>query len=190
MMLSGATLGARSRLVREPERTRADGLQETFDMFFARERDAVLGLAFALIGDRAVAEEVAQEAFLEAFRKWDRIAGYDEPGAWVRRVVANMSVSTFRRRRGELRMLTRLVAGQDRVVPELSPATLAFWQAVRALPKRQAQVTALFYLEDRPIADIALVLQMAEGTVKKHLHDGRKTLVKTLDLDEVNDEPR
>jgi RNA polymerase sigma-70 factor, ECF subfamily len=150
----------------------------------------VLGLAFALIGDRAVAEDVVQDAFLEAFRKWDRIASFDQPGAWVRRVVANMSVSTFRRRRSELRMLTQLEARQDRVVPDLSPATLAFWQAVRALPKRQAQVTALFYLEDRPIAEIAQILQMAEGTVKKHLHDGRKTLVRTLDLDEVNHEPR
>jgi RNA polymerase sigma-70 factor, ECF subfamily len=100
--------------------------------------------------------------------------------------VANMSVSAFRRRRSELRMLTQLGARQERVVPDLSPSTLAFWRAVRALPKRQAQVAALFYLEDRPIAEIAQILQMAEGTVKKHLHDGRKTLVRTLDLDEVD----
>jgi RNA polymerase sigma-70 factor, ECF subfamily len=189
-MLSAATMGARSRLVREPEYSRAEGLHETFDSFFALERDPVLGLAFALTGDRAVAEDLVQDAFLEAFRKWDRIAGFDQPGAWVRRVVANMSVSAFRRRRSELRMLTQLGARQDRVVPDLSPSTLAFWQAVRALPKRQAQVTALFYLEDRPIVEIAQILQMAEGTVKKHLHDGRKTLVRILDLDEVNREPR
>lgn len=189
-MPSATTVGARSRLVREPEQSQADGLHETFDVFFALERDPVLGLAFALIGDRAVAEDVVQDAFLEAFRKWDRIAGFDQPGAWVRRVVANMSVSTFRRRRSELRMLTKLGARQNHVVPDLSPSTLAFWQAVRALPKRQAQVTALFYVEDRPIAEIAEILQMAEGTVKKHLHDGRKTLARTLELDEVNDERR
>ncbi|MGE5460415.1 MAG: RNA polymerase sigma factor [Solirubrobacterales bacterium] len=176
--------------MREPEQSQADGLHETFDVFFALERDPVLGLAFALIGDRAVAEDVVQDAFLEAFRKWDRIGGFDQPGAWVRRVVANMSVSTFRRRRSELRMLTKLGARQNHVLPDLSPSTLAFWQAVRALPKRQAQVTALFYVEDRPIAEIAEILQMAEGTVKKHLHDGRKTLARTLELDEVNDERR
>lgn len=189
-MPSATTVGARSRLVREPEQSQADGLHETFDVFFALERDPVLGLAFALIGDRSVAEEIVQDAFLEAFRKWDRIAGFDQPGAWVRRVVANMSVSTFRRRRSELRMLTKLGARQNHVVPDLSPSTLAFWQAVRALPRRQAQVAALFYLEDRPIAEIAEILQMAEGTVKKHLHDGRKALARTLELDEVNDERR
>ena len=188
-MLSRTTLGARSRLVREPEHPRAERPSQSFDAFFADERDAVLGLAFALTGDRAAAEDIVQDAFLEAFRKWDRIAGYDQPGAWVRRVVANMSVSAFRRRGRELRTLTRLMARHDRVVPDLSPSTLAFWQAVRALPKRQAQVAALFYLEDRPIAEIASILQIAEGTVKKHLFDGRRALARTLDLDEVTDEP-
>ena len=176
--------------MRKPEHSQADGLHETFDTFFALERGPVLGLAFALIGDRAVAEDLVQDAFLEAFRKWDRIGDFDQPGAWVRRVVANMSVSTFRRRRSELRMLTKLGARQDHVVPDVSPSTLAFWQAVRALPKRQAQATALFYLEDRPIAEIADILQMAEGTVKKHLYDARQTLARMLDLDEVNDEGR
>jgi DNA-directed RNA polymerase specialized sigma24 family protein len=48
----------------------------------------------------------------------------------------------------------------------------------------------LFYLEDRPIAEVAQILKMAEGTVKKHLHDGRKALAQKLDVEEVNDEPR
>jgi RNA polymerase sigma factor (sigma-70 family) len=162
-MLSEATPWREERALREHEHTHVDRLPETFDVFFARERDAVLGLAFALTGDRGVAEDIVQDAFLEAFWKWDRIAMYDRPGAWVRRVVANMSVSSFRRRRGELRMLTQLMSRQDRVVPELSPSTLAFWLAVRALPKRQAQVAALFYLEDRPIAEIASILEMGGG---------------------------
>ena len=174
----------------EPQQVGPQKPPEPFDEFFSRERDAVLGLAFALTGDRAVAEDIVQDAFLEAYRKWDRIGSYDQPNAWVRRVVANMSVSTFRRRRGEIRMLTHLEARQPRVVPELSSSTLAFWLAVRSLPKRQAQVAALFYLEDRPIAEVADILRMAEGTVKKHLHDGRKALARKLDLDEVTDEPR
>jgi RNA polymerase sigma-70 factor, ECF subfamily len=183
-------MGARSRLVREPKHTQVEHLPDTFDAFFSHERDAALGLAFALTGDRATAEDVVQDAFLEAFRKWDRIEAYDQPGAWLRRVIANMSVSRFRIRRSELRMLTRLATVQNQVVPELSPSTVAFWQAVRTLPKRQAQVATLFYLEDRPVAEIALILEMAEGTVKKHLHDGRKRLARTLDLDEVTDERR
>jgi RNA polymerase sigma-70 factor, ECF subfamily len=189
-MLSPPTASARSRLVHQPERPGAGGPPEIFDEFFARERDAVLGLAFALTGDRGAAEDIVQDAFLDAYRKWDRIGTYDQPEAWVRRVVANMSVSAFRRRRGELRMLTQLGARRERVVPEISASTLAFWQAVRSLPKRQAQVAALFYLEDRPITEVARILQMAEGTVKKHLHDARRALAHELDIGEVSDEPR
>ena len=86
-------------------------------------------------------------------------------------------------------MLVQLSTREPQVVPEISSSTLAFWQAVRSLPKRQAQTAALFYLEDRPITEVARILDMAEGTVKKHLHDARKTLVEKLDVTEVHDEP-
>ena len=55
-----------------------------------------------------------------------------------------------------------------------------FWAAVRSLPRRQAQVVALFYLEDRAIADVAAILDMSPGTVKRHLHDGRRKLARRL----------
>ena len=53
----------------------------------------MIGLAYALSGSRAAAEDLAQEAFLAAHKSWDKVGGYEKPEAWVRRVVANMSVS-------------------------------------------------------------------------------------------------
>ena len=70
---------------------------ETFEDFYVREFAAIVGLAYALSGSRSGAEDLAQEAFLAAHRTWDRVGGYEEPGAWVRRVVANLAVSAFRR---------------------------------------------------------------------------------------------
>ena len=58
----------------------------------------------------------------------------------------------------------------------------AFWEAVRRLPKRQAQCVALHYLEDRPIAEIAALLEIAEATVRGYLHHGRAALAVSLDL--------
>jgi RNA polymerase sigma-70 factor (ECF subfamily) len=69
-------------------------------------------------------------------------------------------------------------------MPELSADDAEFWRAVRSLPRRQAQVIALHYLEDRPVAEIAQILGTAEGTVKRHLHDGRQTLARRLRLEE------
>jgi RNA polymerase sigma-70 factor, ECF subfamily len=59
---------------------------------------------------------------------------------------------------------------------------------VRALPQRQAQAVALYYLEDRSIAQTAVVLDCAEGTVRAHLVKARRTLARRLRL-EVGEEP-
>jgi RNA polymerase sigma-70 factor, ECF subfamily len=157
---------------------------ERFDDFYRREFSAVVGLAYALSGNRWVAEDLAQESFLVAHRDWDHVGTYDDPGAWVRRVVTNLSVSALRRRMIEAKALTRLALGHVWVIPDLEPSEERFWGAVRSLPRRQSQVVALHYLEDRPVSEIADILGIAPGTVKKHLYDGRQTLARLLEVEE------
>jgi RNA polymerase sigma-70 factor (ECF subfamily) len=156
----------------------------TFDDFYRREFPAVVGLAYALSGNRWVAEDLAQESFLVAHREWERVGAYEDPGAWVRRVVTNFAVSAFRRRVIEAKALARLALGQVWVLPDLEPPDERFWRAVRSLPRRQSQVVTLHYLEDRPVSEIADILGMAPGTVKKHLYDGRQTLARLLETEE------
>jgi len=157
---------------------------KTFEELYADEFGAIVALAYALSGSRNAAEDLAQEAFLAAHRDWDRVADLDAPGAWVRRVAMNMSVSAFRRGVAETKALARLAARHQQVMPELSADDAEFWRAVRSLPRRQAQVIALHYLEDRSVAEISQILGTADGTVKKHLHDGRLTLARRLRLEE------
>ena len=155
----------------------------TFEQFFAEHRGPVLTLLYSLSGRRDLAEDLAQEAFTEAFRRWSDISTYDDPGAWVRRVAINRSVSVVRRRVSERRALARIAARRV-PAPEHEPSDDRFWDAVRALPARQAQAVALHYLEDRSIAAIAEVLDIAEPTVRVHLHRGRLELARTLGLDQ------
>ena len=165
----------------ERSQSASDEPARAFEDFYAEEYAAVVGLAYALCGSRSGAEDLAQEAFLASHRNWQRISRYDQPSAWVRRVVANLSVSVIRRRVAEAKALARLAAfGERTVVPDLAAADPQFWAAVRSLPRRQAQVVALFYLEDRAIADVAEILDITSGTVKRHLHDGRRTLARRL----------
>lgn len=156
---------------------------ERFEDFYMREYFAVVGLAYALSGSRWVAEDLAQEAFIAAHRDWERVSRYDRPGAWVRRVVANLSVSAFRRRVAEAKALARIASGQT-PMPDLAAGDPEFWAAIRALPRRQAQVVALHYLEDRSIAEIAEILDVTHGTVKRQLHDGRRSLARRLSSEE------
>lgn len=66
---------------------------------------------------------------------------------------------------------------------ELDEGDAAFWQAVRRLPPRQAQVVALFYFADYSVRDIAAVLGCSEGAVKTHLSRARAAVARHLDLE-------
>jgi RNA polymerase sigma-70 factor (ECF subfamily) len=153
---------------------------ESFDEFYVREYPHVLGLAFLLSGSRWAAEDLAQDAFLAAHREWDRIGRYDQPAAWVRRVIANKAVSATRRRVAEGKALMRWFSQDRPQTPDIGASDPTFWSAVRSLPKRQAQVIALYYLEDLSIAEIADILDVAPGTVKRHLFRGRASLAGKL----------
>jgi RNA polymerase sigma-70 factor (ECF subfamily) len=119
-------------------------LPERFEAFYEREYHRVVGFAYAVAGSWEAAEDATQEAFLRAHRQWERVGRYDQPGAWVRRVAANLAVSAFRRRLAEARALVRLAARRQ-PDPPLRPEVLDFWRAVRSLPSRQRQAVALFY---------------------------------------------
>jgi RNA polymerase sigma factor (sigma-70 family) len=159
-------------------------LAEGFEAFYEREYHRVVSFGYGLTGSWPAAEDATQEAFLRAHRDWDRIGRYDHPGAWVRRVVANLVASAFRRRLAEARALVRLAARRD-PTQATDPADVDFWRAVRALPRRQAQTIALFYLEDWATVEISRVLGCTEATVRGHLYKGRQALASRLgDQDE------
>jgi Sigma-70 region 2 len=90
-----------------------------FEHFYLREYRGVVELAYALSGNRAGAEDIAQEAFLRAHRDWQRVGHYQHPGAWVRRVAANLASSAVRRRLIEARALARFWARGEPSLVEL-----------------------------------------------------------------------
>ena len=158
-------------------------LPGSFEHFYLEEYPRVVDLAYALSGSRMTAEDIAQEAFLRAYRDWDRVGSYEHQAAWVRRVAANLATSGLRRRLAEARALARLAARREPSLDPLPASNADFWRAVRALPARQAQAVALYYLEDLSIQQTAVVLDCAEGTVKAHLAKARQTLARRLHLD-------
>jgi RNA polymerase sigma-70 factor (ECF subfamily) len=157
----------------------AGGFRESFDGFYRREIGKVVGLAYVLSGSRSGAEDLAHEGFLAAYRQWDRIAVFDDPGAWVRRVVANRSVSTIRRRTAEVKALLRLDAPSFELI-EIPAESAHIWREVRHLPKRQAQVIVLRHVDGQSIAQIAAILECSENTVKTHLQRAKRTLAQRL----------
>ncbi len=157
-----------------------------FESYYRDDYHQLVGLALVLTGSRAMAEDVCQDALTEAHRRWETISRYDDPGAWVRRVMVNKSRSRFRKLTSETKAMTR-IGGRRLETVEPTERSLEVWDQVRGLPKRQAQAVALFYWEDRSMAQIAEILDCSEETVKTHLKRGRAALAKRLDPQHRND---
>jgi RNA polymerase sigma-70 factor (ECF subfamily) len=174
-----------------PGEARGAELPADFDSLYRAEWSAIVALGWSLTGSWPHAEELAQDAFADAYRRWPEVGRLDRPGAWVRRAVINRSASYHRHRNVEHRGLERWsgreragsdAAGTDRTGDAAADhvGDPAFWAALRSLPARQLACLALHYLEDRPVADIASILDCRPATVKVHLHRGRTALAERL----------
>jgi RNA polymerase sigma-70 factor, ECF subfamily len=161
------------------EADRGAGPGTAFDAFAREQRQALVAFAWTFTGDVGVAEDVAQDALHATWQAWHRDGGIHHPEAWARQVVANRAIDRARRAGRERRALGLVGARPDPNV-DLPTTDHEFWDAVRALPARQAQAIALHYLEDRPVAEIAEILGCAPATVKVHLHRGRRALADAL----------
>jgi RNA polymerase sigma-70 factor (ECF subfamily) len=148
-----------------------------FDEFYRAHHPGLVAMAYALVGDLPEAQDLVQEAFCRAWRRWDTIVGYDSPAAWVRRVAANLASSRWRH--------LRVARGHQRReravdVPGLEPDHVALVAALRTLPDDQRRVLVLHHLVDLPVTEVAADLGVPVGTVKSWLHRGRAALAARL----------
>ena len=153
----------------------------SFGTLFRTEYRGLVAIAWGLTGSRETAEDLAQEALLCLHNQFQKGAAIENPAAYVRRTCSNLAVSWVRRRMAETRALLRVGAPQGSA-PALDASDELFWSEVRRLPRRQAQVVALFYGYDMSVADVASTLEISTGTAKTHLYRGRQTLASRLGL--------
>jgi RNA polymerase sigma-70 factor (ECF subfamily) len=152
----------------------ATGRDEAFKRFYAEEYPAVAGYALTLTGDRAIADEIAQEALVAVYVRWTRLG---TPRGYAFRVAANLARSHWSRHCRELATWTAL-AEHASPTAEQDPAV---WDAVRRLPDRLRAVVLLHYFYDLPLADVATAVRRPLGTVKRRLHEARAVLATALE---------
>ena len=160
----------------------AAGDSADFDAFYVAAVRRVVLYLYAACGDRAEAQDIAQEAFARAWQHWGKVAGYDDPEAWVRTVAWRLMVNRWRGLRRWLAARSRM--GPNGVVDSPSPDRVAIVEALQQLPKPQRQVIALHYLLDMPVHDIAASVGAPEGTVKARLSRARNALARLLHEDD------
>jgi RNA polymerase sigma factor (sigma-70 family) len=151
------------------------------------ESRGLVAAVTAIVGDAHRAEEIVQDAFERAYRRWRRVSRLDRPGAWVRRVAINEAISATRRRTSERKATVRLesLAGIEpaHVDPLQALEDEAVWAAVRALPRDQAVVIALRYGADLGIDEIAETIDSTAPAVKSLLHRARAALRESAALE-------
>jgi RNA polymerase sigma-70 factor (sigma-E family) len=147
---------------------------------FRRHYTPMCRLAFVILGDRSLAEEVVMEALVKTFSGWGRIKDLDRSEAYLRQAVVNGCRSKIRRKVLERRVaptLEQRAESASRSRSEDDPDTRReIWNAVRTLPERQRACVALYYYEDLPEGEIADVLGCSIGTVKSQLFKARAKL--------------
>ncbi len=175
--MSGSASTDRDAAVCERVMVTNEPRTSTFEDFFLDEYPRLVPMLMAWCGDQATAEDLAQDALVQAELHWAQVAGLERPGAWVRRVALNRSTNEGRRRRREAAAIRRLRAtGVDRPPGPRALPDSALWDRVRALPSSQRDAVVLRYVDDLALADIARVLGCTEGTVKTHLQRARTAL--------------
>jgi RNA polymerase sigma factor (sigma-70 family) len=148
-----------------------DRLRELYDGCYRR----LVGQLFSICGSVGDAEDAVQEAFVRAVEKPRRFRGLDNPEAWLRTVALNVLRSRYRR----ATRFRRLLAGTPpppEHVPGLSGDHVALVAGLRQLPYDQREAITLYHVVDLPIREIAVLLGVAEGTVKARLSRARSRL--------------
>ena len=156
-----------------------DHLPETFRGIVERHQGRVFSIAFRILGESGVAEEVAQDVFLELHRSLARLESEEHVAAWVRRVACHRATDALRRRaaRGDAAAAEYQDGMALRpVVREFMPLMNRVEQLLLTLPPQQRAVMLLRYQEDLEPEDIALELKMPLATVRSYLQRGVKML--------------
>ena len=168
------------------------GSQAACAALVARYATAAVNLSARLVGDRALAEDLSQEAFARAFA---RLASYDPQrrfAAWFLQIVRNVTIDHLRQKRLKTVSLSQLEDAGYRGPPSGSAESSPYRQAVhgqladaidRALQRLRPEyreVVVLHYQEGLTNLEIAEILALPSGTVKTHLHRARKELASML----------
>lgn len=154
------------------------GDRQAFAELYRRHAGALMPMLWRLAGgDRPLAEDWLQDAFIRAWGKLDQVRDRAAFGGWLRRLAANIALAD--RRRGRLATVdTEVEAGAPE--PPWPAADLDLERAIAALPDRARQVLVLFHLSDLGHAEIAEALGVDVGTSKAQLHRARKLIKEAL----------
>ena len=162
-------------------------------------QDAVYGVAYAIVGNFADAQDIAQEAFIHAWRNLNTLKDLVKFPNWLCRIARNLSIDFLRRAKLDTVELEEAITAHDPLPgpleqiekKELAESVLAVVRALPeklrltidvlvSLPNRNQNKTTLFYINGYTVNEVAGFLEAPAGTIKRRLHDSRQRLKENM----------
>lgn len=144
---------------------------------------AMFAICMRMTNNSAEAEDVLQEAFLDAFRKIDTFRGQSTFGAWLKRIVINRSINHLKKRKLDLFSVDQMDFKDEvqyRDEEDLKLQVNQVHQAIQELPDGFRMVLTLYLLEGYDHKEISEILGITESTSKSQYNRAKKKLVKIL----------
>ena len=161
-----------------------DGLAREFETRLAESSTLAFRVAFGVLRHRQDAEDVAQEAFVKAYRSFRQLRDRDRFRAWLVRMTWRLAID---RQRADRRRETRELEHADPVAMPTTAEEIAsreraaeLWQAIDALPDKLRVVVILAGIEGHDLREVARLVGLPEGTVKSRLFLARQRLKERL----------
>jgi RNA polymerase sigma-70 factor (ECF subfamily) len=160
------------------------GDAERYRELVERHERRVFAVAWSRLGDAALAEEVAQESFIRAYRRLWLLGDGAKFSAWIAAITRRLAINCGLRNRRELNKRRRWALEQtaspaDESAELCPPETLR--QALADLPAKHRECLVLFYLEGKSGAEAASALGISETALRVRLHRARAALREQLD---------
>lgn len=161
-----------------------DGNTELFSIFVKRYTNSVLGLIRQIVVSAEDAEELTQDAFVKAFTKLNTFKGDCSFSTWIYRIAYNTAISFIRKKKIVFPSLDEYIINNvpDEVVNNFFDTDIEeekmqrLSEAINRLPAQEKTILLLFYEEDKPVAEIASIVDISVENVKVRLHRIRKKL--------------
>lgn len=149
-----------------------------FEQLYRIHIGRVFTLCVRLLGDRDMAEDMAQEAFVQAWKNLSHFRGDSAFGSWLYRITTNTVISYLRKNKAFQNTLD--VDDIELVHRESQADRISLDTAIAALPEGARAVFVLYSVEGYTHSEIATLLGIAEGSSKAQLHRARQLLQQLL----------
>ena len=159
-----------------------EGDLDAFETIYRRHSPSLYNLAFRMVGDRAEAEDLLQEIFLQAHNKLSSFEGRAAFGTWLYRLAVNRCLDHLRSAASQRQSLTKSFeeSPEPATLPETTWHRLDLERAILQLPHSYRSAFLLYDVEGLGHREVADILGVAEGTSKSLVHKARLKLRELL----------